>query len=273
MKVFVNSMPKSGTNMVQLLVEKMGYTYSNRSLAASSTTGRYEFIKKMLRSPCFSRADVHLGVEYDASVSSQWLQRYVSSVAERQYLSGHAAYSGYLGSLLSDEVIKIILVLRNPIDVLLSMTKYIVEPQNTWYPFHSYLASLEFMERAEFLVRGGLDSHSGRYYRGMKFQYAALEGWLDYKGLLVVRFEDLVGKKGGGSDSQQKKVIENVATFTGMDPSLANQISSSLFGHGPTFRGGQIGKGKVILGDQIVYLVEEELKHSKLLAKSGYFKP
>jgi len=67
---------------------------------------------------------------------------------------------------------------------------------------------------------------------------------------LLMRFENLVGDKGGGDDFNQRQEILKLATFLNInvsDKELEN-ISQSLFGNkglkSSTFRSGQIGKWK-----------------------------
>jgi len=264
--LFVNSMPKSGTNLVQVLVEDIGYQYSGRSLAASSVSGRHRVVKRLLRKNWFSVAEVPLGIEFDASVSARWVGHYLSAVGAGQYLSGHAAYSDVLYDLLSRSGMKTILVLRNPADVVYSMAKYIVEPINAWYPFHAQFKSLSLEDRADFMLRGGFDEIGGGFLRSLKEQYRALEGWSDKEGVLIVRFEDVVGEKGGGSEQAQRKVLSDIATFLRIDEQKVVEVGPRLFGRSHTFRGGQIGKGGSSLSPKTVDSIRRSVQNNNLFA-------
>ncbi len=79
---------------------------------------------------------------------------------------------------------------------------------------------------------------------------AAMMRLLDHKNSLIVRFEDLVGSKGGGNDDLQKKTVVDVANWIGVTLSSEqiSEISELLFGaehllHA-NFRSGQIGSWK-----------------------------
>lgn len=64
--------------------------------------------------------------------------------------------------------------------------------------------------------------------------------------VLVVRFEDLVGAQGGGSDEVQWMTLMNLASFIGRPKTLEEikEVSPRLFGGTWTFRKGQIGEWK-----------------------------
>jgi hypothetical protein len=64
--------------------------------------------------------------------------------------------------------------------------------------------------------------------------------------IFVVRFEDLVGARGGGSDELQLMTLMNLASFIGQ-PKTIEEIKAAaprLFGGTWTFRKGQIGEWK-----------------------------
>ncbi len=68
--------------------------------------------------------------------------------------------------------------------------------------------------------------------------------WLKNKRTLIVRFEDLVGSQGGGSDHIQRQTLIRMAKHLRLNPSAQtlNHIQDTLFGSTPTFRKGQIGE-------------------------------
>lgn len=88
-------------------------------------------------------------------------------------------------------------------------------------------------------------SDSLRYHDCKRNGEYAVE-WLNRKGTIVSRFEDLVGAKGGGSDEAQKDAIKRIAKALNIRVSNATwkQIDEKLFGGNATFRKGQIGEWK-----------------------------
>ncbi len=63
--------------------------------------------------------------------------------------------------------------------------------------------------------------------------------WLNYPFIHVVRFEDIVGPNGGGSDSRQLSEIKKIADFLGvsLDDDDIDGIASKLWGGTHTFSG------------------------------------
>src|ERR1700722_3109111 len=73
--------------------------------------------------------------------------------------------------------------------------------------------------------------------------------WKDTPGFLTVRFEDLVGEKGGGSKEAQIETIRRVAQHLKipLTDKLLEHVMANIFGNllvSPTFREGQIGSWK-----------------------------
>ena len=59
----------------------------------------------------------------------------------------------------------------------------------------------------------------------------------------MVRFEDLVGPGGGGSEEAQRLAVERVAAHLGVEvgEGTTRAVEEDLFGVGRTFRRGRIG--------------------------------
>ncbi len=66
--------------------------------------------------------------------------------------------------------------------------------------------------------------------------------WDQYPFAYIVRFEDLIGEKGGGSKERQIQEILNIASHIGKPLSFdeACSVASELFGGTPTFKQGKI---------------------------------
>jgi len=85
--------------------------------------------------------------------------------------------------------------------------------------------------------------NKGGYYR-MSYD---LSLFLDDPRFYVIRFEDLVGPRGGGDKKRQTHTIYNLAAYIGMPISYAkaSKLGDDLFGGKTmTFRKGQIGSWK-----------------------------
>lgn len=125
-----------------------------------------------------------------------------------------------------------------------------------------------FDERLLFVIQNShvLGSHDCK----RNGEYAA--DWLDLPGVVVTRFEELVGDQGGGSDVVQRQVIEELATILNitLTKPIWDRIHSELFGGNQTFRKGQINEWKerfkeehkeafkAVMGDTLIRLGYEQ---------------
>lgn len=270
MKIFVNSLPKSGTNLVAKLIEGLGYKYSNKSIALSSKLGRYERIKRLTRSRWFRGGSIEIGLEINADLSSAWVEKYLTQVQDGQYVTGHAAYSDHLNEILINNGYKIIQVIRNPLDVMFSYAKYIIEKENRYYPTHATLASLTLNERVKLLAKGGRLSDCDYYLRGIREVLRSQEGWFQNQTALPIRFEDLVGPKGGGTQDAQKNIVKEICSYIEVDEKKGLELIDSLYGGTHTFRSGKIGSASESLDAETRKLVMQKLHGNRLVSDLGY---
>lgn len=135
---------------------------------------------------------------------------------------------------------KILTILRDPRDQLISAIHFIVNDLDTDHLFNVPLEefkALTFHQQIEELMTGELfgfqifDSLYRRHY-----------GWLDGE-TLVIKFEDLVGPPGGGNGKKRLMTLYKIANFIeeSLTPDQAYEIANQLFGNTATFRSGQIG--------------------------------
>lgn len=268
MKTFVNSLPKSGTNLVQKCLKLASVPYSGQSVAASSCFGRHGLIKKVFRQPRVGEVPVVVGLEIPVAVSPQWLQHYLHRA--QGYVSGHAAYSAHYHSILQSEGYKIIQVVRHPCAVVASWANYIAEPGYYWKNIHRTLVKLSYEERAKFLLQGAWDGVF--YYKGLREVLAQIDGWLTATGVLVVRYEDLVGSRGGGDDVLQRTTVHKILAHIeyDADESIIDLIADNLYGGTHTFRKGIVDSWKASMSDELLEMVATELEGSLMMQKLGY---
>ncbi len=270
MNILLNSIPKSGTNLLQKCLELAGVNWSGRSLAASSNFGRYRSIKNLLRSPAMGEVPVSLGLDVPVNVSERWLRSYVREA--QGYISGHMAYSGHLYEILSSENFRVIQVIRHPCAIVASWANFIAEPGYYRSNIQKRMSRLSFDERVKLLVNGGYLER--QYIAGIRDVFLRAQGWYEKKGgVLVVRFEDLVGARGGGDDEFQRRTLEEIFSYAGLEPdqSRVGGIQSRLYGGTHTFRKGQIDGWKDQLSEDTEREVYHLLKGINGVDQLGYF--
>lgn len=269
MKVLVNSLPKTGTNLLQRCVELAGLQWSGHSLGSSSIFGRYRYVKHFLRKSSISSIPVSIGLDVPVTVSEKWLRSYLSR--SKGYVSGHAAYSGHLYQILRSEDFKVVQIIRNPCAMLASWANFIIEPGYYWKEVHNKMSASSFDERLTLMIQGGFCN--GIYVTGVRDIFLRAQGWYEEKKeILVVRYEDLVGSRGGGNDDHQRKCIESILSHleVGCNESKVREIQENLYGGTHTFRKGHIHAWREQINSKIEKSIYDTLNDIAILEKFGY---
>jgi len=183
---------------------------------------------------------VTVGVDFPQQISRRWLARRLAGVADGQFVTAHCLYTPQLADLFREKGMKTVCILRDPRDVAVSQMHYIKRLRQ--HPVHeAFVALPSDRERLLFSIRGG--TLGGREMLSLDERYRRFSGWSRDEGAVVVRFEDLVGPEGGGSAEAQRRAVGRVARHLGLeaDEEMLGAVGENIFGAGQTFRKGQIG--------------------------------
>ena len=150
------------------------------------------------------------------------------------------------------------LVTRDPRDVVVSYAYFIKK-----YPFQWEAGDIKTINKliTELLESDILNNWHNSFY----FDWLA-----NNTKSFVIRFEDLIGSQGGGSDKKQFETLVMMMKYLGVKPTnkLLKHVEDNLFGDTGTFREGKIGAWKKEFSDEQKVLFHE--KYSDLLNKLGY---
>src|ERR671911_1378880 len=239
MRIVANSIPKSGTNLLARLITLLGFEQtSEMGIRSRLVAGPFSPARKLLRAR--SAEKVTIGVVSPQRIDRRWLERRLSRVADGYFVTAHCVYSTELASLFAGEQMRVVCILRDPRDVAVSQMHHIKQ-RKEHFAHEAYLKLSSDRERLLVSIRGGelggrkLQSLDGRYR-----QFLRREG---DGGAAAVKFEDLVGAKGGGSAETQRRTVERVAQHIGLEPDerMMRTVEENIFGVSNTFRKGQIG--------------------------------
>lgn len=260
MKVLVNALPKSGTNLLQKLVELLGMEYDQLGIASSLILGDKYWAKQIVRGAKWDKNPVVIGFEATAAVNSRWLDKRLAKIKDGNYISGHANYSEKLHYYLLKNKIKTIHIVRDPRAVLLSNVKFFAEKKDYYlYPLYQNKSREELIKIA---LYGGYFPEINMYLNSFKNQQEKVREWEEKEHVLVVRFENLIGEKGGGSKETQLDTIREIIEFIGgsTNHKKPEDIAEHLFGGTHTFRKGKIGTWKKELSETLIQEIEVELE-------------
>ena len=170
--VYCNSFQKAGTHLlVNIINEFSGRSYCGAKIYDHWLTRDLKYSK---------------GTNCD-SFSSYWSDRnYKGNI-----IRGHCDYTLAKAQSLSQNNVLSILIVRNPLKMTLSLMN--------WWEFHkeidtkSYLGfkSLKDTGQKESALLFGSNDHIYPI-KGVLDRLQMYEGWLDYKNILIVKYEDLV---------------------------------------------------------------------------------
>lgn len=254
-RLFLNSVPKAGSHLVERALAGLGCVRGQGPLGTASVIGRNQWSKGLLRGPWLTSDMVLIGIELPAPVKASWLRRRLDRVAPGRYLRGHAQHTGYLEALLRERDYRVIHVVRDPRDVVVSHAHYMLARRG--HPFHRFYESLgDFNSRVAFSITGGRIAGVG-YLASIAERYRLMEGWLRYPGALTIRFEDLVGLEGGGAEGRQLEALRQISDLAEIEPEDLDEVAHSIFGRSSTFRKGRIGGFSEAFDDRLADLFDQ----------------
>jgi hypothetical protein len=255
-KILVNSLAKSGTNLVQKLIEMLGYEYAKLGISSTLIIGKYYLIRQLIRGAKLSKNPIIIGPDLLVAISPRWLERRLSRLQEGQYITGHANYTDHLYELIQKHKIKTVQVIRDPRDVLVSGAHYVASAEDHFA--HGFYKSLPWEKRVMFAITGGKTDKF--HLESFAAMLNGVKGWLKKEDVLTVKFENVIGPEGGGDRRLQSEEIMKIANFigVGIEEERANQIADSLFGGTKTFRKGTIGSWR----DELSQMHIDKLKET-----------
>ena len=214
-KVFINSLPKSGTFLLR------------RTLSLLPTFA-----------PRWSYHGLVAGTPQ--------LQQKIQTIRRGQYASGHLYWSPELIELLVTSNIRTLFIIRDLRDVAVSLANYLTN-KNPDHRLHPYFKSLKSDDERLMAAIVGVEGkllEDGRRAESLGEWARGFAPWLDEPNCLAVRFEDMIGSAGGGSDDKQLEEVHNITNYLGInipDEQIIRVAKGIFFKSSKTFRQGQIG--------------------------------
>lgn len=231
-RIFINSMPKAGTNLISRAFDLTGIQYDKLGIAPTLALGDHYLARQLLRRSFFERDPIVLGLEVQMPIRRAWLGRQLARVSADGYVTGHANWSMGLENLLLAHGFRTALVIRDPRDVLLSYDHYVASSRKHF--LNATYSSLDLAARTRLTLAGGrIDGLDVAPFCTM---LERIDRWIGRPEVEVIRFEDAVGPAGNGSLERQRAVFETLSGLTGrtFDP---QQMEAELFGKSHTIRG------------------------------------
>ncbi len=243
-RVVLNSIPKAGTN---LLIRTLYLLYPmHRMLTQTVNTG-----------------DIY-------KINSK-----VKKIKKGQFMAAHIKYSKEIEKCFVDNSVKNILIVRDPRDIAVSNYVYITYKDSS-HRLHKYFKALNSdSERLMASIQGveGKDLSDKIASLPLAEHINSFLLWVDRPDCLVVRFEDLVGNRGGGSDLDQVNTVKRIVKYLRLsisDKVIKEQAVKIFNPESRTFVNGKIGAWKNVLEEKHKVVIAKEM--NDVLIKLGYEK-
>jgi hypothetical protein len=153
-----------------------------------------------------------------------------------QILFSHLPFDKSAARLLKKYHYKCLFMIRDPRDVVVSNTHWLVtQPLIHQANVKKHAEDPAFFSK---LLTQQIEE--------IKKTFDNYVPWMNDEAFYTVRFENLVGAQGGGSNKKQKQELKNIAAHSGIDLSSneLRTVAAQLFGGTMTFREGQTSSWK-----------------------------
>ncbi|MDB9965145.1 sulfotransferase domain-containing protein [Planktomarina temperata] len=282
-KVLVNTVPHSGTHLVTTILDSFGYKqavsnyrfytvrpFFRRTQKAGINWRADKDFKNLLS--IFEKKTMLVSVASPRYVRPSIIRELLSEVSEREYIIGHIPFSHKGKEVIEETIQKSVTIIRDPRDMAISMINHVrTRPRH-----HAYTYLFGQLSSDSERFKAVLSGYKNRYghINGVIKMYKSMLTWQNDENNLTIKFEDLVGERGGGEKQSQllsiRKIRDHLNLNSRIDDTDLNKIADQAFGISGTFR-----KGKINVWKDVFTPLEKKFCRSFLgefLVELGYEK-
>jgi len=170
----------------------------------------------------------------------------IAQLKRGQFVVTHLDWMPELETMLDDQDIKVVFISRDPRDVCVSYYHHIMRHLDHWCHLYFQQHLPDDFSRLMAVITGlneKLPDSKRLTLRSIDAHYRHRWGYMTHPRVVSVTFEDLVGIRGGGSDSRQEATIHRIAEHLGVrlsEKELAYIGKGAFSDASATFRKGRI---------------------------------
>jgi sulfotransferase 6B1 len=245
--VFGNAMPKSGSHLLLQILQGLMQIAPFRHLEQApvrmiTADGRKRDMKEIMHD----------------------LSRLNAGMIEWGYLSADPEFIDFFND---HPQVAPLFIYRDPRDQLISSIFYAVDIHLD-HALHDYYSSISFDERIRTAIQGR-DAPGLEYLPNIRAQYDRNLAWLDFPGMLCLRFEDLVTQPQPQIERVLDFLIEkNLPIAVEREDAINVVLEAIQPKNSPTFRKGSVGGWREHFSEEHIQLFKDV--SGDLLVRLGY---
>lgn len=276
-RLLINSLPKSGTHLLAKVAELSNYSehFNGQETNTASTPMFLNYretkrgLSDMGQQESLCRDAILVGSQTPVAVAFDTFRRWLSALQSQQYILGHVAWSSTLSRILDELGYRHVFIIRDPRAVVISLLSFIQDTIGMPKP-HFLQADFRLLkpsQQLDLLLHGGEAPLAQVLITPFSTVYQNMLNWRNDPRCLFLRFEDLVGPNGGGSEQKQHQAIKSIEKHLGhtLDSEQYKDIYSTT---ARTFRKGSIDGWKESLGADVIKRLNDYCK--PLCKAAGY---
>ena len=223
--VLCNSFPKSGTHLLYQIL------YSIPQLSQWDDIVSVQSLSGTMNTPSHIR----------------WK---LGSAPKDSIVRSHLMYCKEINNIVEELNCKVIFIYRDLRDVAVSHARWVTKEKRIFL-HNSYKQLSSFEEQLLYSINGiplGTPLGSNISQPDIGTDFSRWKGWINDSNALSIKFEDLVGERGGGDEAKRLSSIERIHDFLNLRHStheLKDQFSSSAMNPNDSHTFVKGGKGSI----------------------------
>ena len=223
-RLLINSLPKSGTHLLAKAVELFGYKEyftSEGYVEGTPIFFSYKHVKNSLKNASVKKKGVKIsiGALTPFFIDSAILHHWLNIIPANRYTWGHIPYTPTLAPIIKELNYSHFFIIRDPRAVVASQIPFILSAGEKMPGRHFLEDDFKDMspaDRLNFFLEGGDAKKAGVKIKSFQEVYRSMLLWKDDPNCLFIRFEELIGEKGGGTREQQNKIMKRISLHIGV---------------------------------------------------------
>ena len=176
----------------------------------------------------------------------------ILNMPENHFVYNHYTYDPILLQAILEAKIPVVFLIRDPRDYVVSLTNHILRRRD--HKNHQFFHAMKSDEERYLSIITGA-SQGKEFVLPMNYRYKKMQGWIENPLVLTLRFEEIIGPKGGGKREVQyrafEKLINHIRHPINRDE-LYRQVDATYNEQSTLFVKGKIGQWREAFSDKVL---------------------